>query len=114
MKRFVLPMKVQSQNKSHYSHWRKAHANKKKWQNVCATIMGTNNPRKKGHTQVLIISNRNRILDEGNFVGGCKPLIDCLTELGWIEDDRPGLFSCTYKQEKVKPPQPHDTIVVIY
>jgi Holliday junction resolvase RusA-like endonuclease len=39
-------------------------------------------------------------LDHDNLVGGCKPLVDALVKVGLIADDRPGLVTVTYEQER--------------
>jgi hypothetical protein len=42
-----------------------------------------------GRVTVRITSFRVRLLDSDNHAGGCKGLIDCIKELGLIEDDSP-------------------------
>ena len=37
-------------------------------------------------------------LDEGNFVGGCKALVDILVRAGLAEDDSPDWISIEYEQ----------------
>jgi hypothetical protein len=39
-----------------------------------------------------------REYDFANFVGGAKPLIDCLIDHGLIYDDDPKHFTCEYEQ----------------
>lgn len=39
-------------------------------------------------------------LDHDNLVGGCKPLVDALVKVGLLADDRPGLVTVTYEQER--------------
>ncbi len=52
------------------------------------------------HVQFIrLIPKRGRLLDHDNFVGGLKPLRDCLIEQGWIyDDDKPNLRAY-YKQD---------------
>lgn len=38
-------------------------------------------------------------LDQGNLVGGCKPLLDALKDLGAITDDSPKWLKDTYVNE---------------
>lgn len=52
-----------------------------------------------------------RDYDYGNLVGGCKPLLDAMTELGFIVDDRPSMLSDYYFQERS--PTGVDNIVII-
>lgn len=42
-----------------------------------------------------------RLLDLDNFAGGCKALIDCLKEAGFLADDDPGSVEITFAQVKV-------------
>lgn len=42
---------------------------------------------------------RNRIMDEDNFRGGCKSIMDLLTYRGWIWDDDPGHIRPKYTQD---------------
>ena len=50
--------------------------------------------------KVKIQSNRTRLLDVDNFVGGCKPIVDALKEYGLIEDDSPDKVKVEYEQKK--------------
>ncbi|TVR43524.1 MAG: hypothetical protein EA402_09485 [Planctomycetota bacterium] len=48
--------------------------------------------------KLLIRSYRNRLVDYANLVGGAKPIPDCLQRLGYLEDDSPRWFECSYEQ----------------
>ena len=54
----------------------------------------------KGHRFVRIVRRGPRDLDDDNLSGGCKSLRDALKFVGLIEDDRPGLVTVDYKQER--------------
>lgn len=43
-----------------------------------------------------------RLLDLDNFAGGCKALIDCLKEAGFLADDDPGSVEITFAQVRVR------------
>jgi len=51
---------------------------------------------------VKFISYRVSLLDEDNFNGGLKPLIDCMKEMDIIYDDAPDFFSYEAEQVRVK------------
>lgn len=53
-----------------------------------------------GHRFVRIVRRGPRTLDHDNLVGGCKPLVDALVKVGLLADDRPGLATVTYDQER--------------
>lgn len=65
-----------------------------------------------GHVRAEICSYRTHLLDYGNLVGGAKPIPDCLKALGYIRDDRPSLFTCTYTQVRCKPSEVRTTITL--
>lgn len=41
---------------------------------------------------------RQRPYDEGNFIGGCRPLMDALVTHGWLVDDTPEWLTASYTQ----------------
>ena len=43
-----------------------------------------------------------RLLDLDNFAGGCKALIDCLKEAGFLAYDDPGSVEITFAQVRVR------------
>lgn len=56
-----------------------------------------------GARNVRILRRHRRTCDEldhDNLVGGCKPLVDALVKVGLLADDRPGLATVTYDQER--------------
>ena len=52
--------------------------------------------------QVKITRFSTRLLDYGNLVGGCKPLLDAMKLSGLIVDDAPKWINDEYFQEKCK------------
>lgn len=49
---------------------------------------------------VFIVSYRPRLLDDDNFHGGCKPLIDSLRYAGYLKDDNRDNVRVWYEQIK--------------
>ena len=48
---------------------------------------------------VRIVRSKRYLLDRGNFVGGCKPLLDAAIRRGLIKDDREEWLDDHYRQE---------------
>lgn len=61
---------------------------------------------------VVIVSLRQRLLDEDNLFGGCKFLIDCMRP-HLIPDDAPHATAFKVKQVKVSKPEEECTLVQI-
>lgn len=55
--------------------------------------------------RVTIVRHGKRLLDPDNLVGGAKPLIDAMRDLGLIVDDDPAHLELTVKQQKAKEPK---------
>ncbi len=51
---------------------------------------------------VFIVSYRPRLLDDDNFHGGCKPVIDSLRYAGYLNDDDRANVRVWYEQVKCK------------
>lgn len=45
-----------------------------------------------------IVRSRRYLLDRGNFVGGCKPLLDAMIRQQLLVDDREALLEDVYEQ----------------
>jgi hypothetical protein len=67
----------------------------------------------KCHVRMEVHSYRNRVLDDANFRGGCKGLVDNLKTLGYLHDDAPKYFFCDYFQHQV-PRIAERTVLVIH
>ncbi len=55
---------------------------------------------------------RKRAYDYGNLVGGCKPLLDAMSRVGLIVDDRPSMLADYYFQKKSSDGTDHITILI--
>lgn len=82
---WTIPRRIESQNKFQWRHWRYYATYRKSWGKVLALIAGRSTCEE--FRRVRITSHRVRLLDEGNLVGGAKPIPDALVALGWLVDD---------------------------
>ena len=62
------------------------------------SVLGVNDKQPNRFTYMRVQCHRPKLLDYGNFVGGCKPIGDFLKHNGWIMDDDPWHFECRYIQ----------------
>jgi len=72
-------------------------------------------PRATGRRRleiVRIVRSKRYLLDRGNFVGGCKPLLDAAILRGLIKDDREEWLDDHYTQE-VDPARAGRTLITI-
>jgi len=98
----IITRKLPSQNDSMYRHWSKYTTERDAWFVLLRTQLP---PRRQAEIPVrlAIRSYRVRLIDYANLVGGAKPIPDCLIRLGYLKDDSPKWFSCTYEQFQVRP-----------
>lgn len=96
----VVRRKVPSQNASMYRHWSAYTAERDTWYVLLRAQLPPRSPP-TGAVRLAIRSYRNRLVDYANLVGGAKPIPDCLIRLGYLKDDGPEWFSCTYEQHQV-------------
>lgn len=96
----VIKRRVPSQNRSQYQHWSTYTRERNAW---FALLRQQLMPREPVAVPVrlAIRSYRTRLCDYANFVGGAKPIPDCLIRLGYIKDDNPKWFHCSYEQFQV-------------
>lgn len=97
-------MTISSQNNSTYSHWSVYKKGKDSWSMALGLLLRPVAGLRLNWSEWQITrcwAPPRRELDYGNFVGGCKGPIDCLTEAGVIRDDKPANFSCDYVQTRV-------------
>lgn len=66
------------------------------------------------YRKVKLNSYRVSLLDEDNFNGGLKPLIDCMKELKVIYDDSPKYFSYEAEQVKVSKKSDQKTEIIFF
>lgn len=95
-----IPKKVESANKHVGRATRWAYKSYRDgWYKVLALFFP---PLKKDRAvlrrYVQIVSHRKQICDKGNFIQGCKPLLDHLVKTGWIKDDNEEWLEDTYLQ----------------
>jgi len=99
--KITLPTKIQSQNKRDKLHWATRSKQRQHWYTQLRMRLKPKEPP-TALVSIRIVSYRNRLLDYANLVGGdCKPIIDCLVQLGYIKDDSPRWFTCEYQQVQV-------------
>ncbi len=96
----TIKRRVPSQNRSQYSHWSRYTKERDAWYVLLRSQLS---PIANVETQVRIAirSYRLRLLDYANLVGGAKPIPDCLIRLGYLKDDSPQWFRCSYEQFQV-------------
>ncbi len=96
----IIKRRVPSQNASMYRHWSAYTAERDAW----FILLRAQLPPRKPPTEpvrMVLRSLRTRLVDYANFVGGAKPIPDCLIRLGYLKDDSPRWFHCEYYQSKV-------------
>lgn len=105
MIRLTLPRKLPSQNDWTNKRGMGASLAYKKerdvWMVLLRSVLTPQVPP-MGRVTASITSYRTHELDYGNLVGGAKPIPDCLKRLGYIRDDCPKYFTCTYAQQKCR------------
>lgn len=98
-----VPIRVESQNKSQYAHWRVYSTYRNKWYSgivpFIAPLRGLRLPWSHWSIE-RVYTGRSREMDYGNLVGGTKPIFDSLTRNAVILDDKPSCFKCDYSQRR--------------
>jgi Holliday junction resolvase RusA-like endonuclease len=97
----TIPGQLPSLNKMLRTHWAKRAKLKKdmRWILMCA--YGTPPPdgnRKRLCHLVITVYQKTRRFDEDNLHGACKPVIDCLKEMGFIYRDSPKWLDLDIRQ----------------
>lgn len=69
-------------------------------------------PRAVGPRRLTICRYAGRDYDYDNFVGGCKLLLDTLVDEGLLQNDSTAQVLATYRQERRRPGQRHDLVLV--
>lgn len=64
------------------------------------------------HKRVTIERFGVRHIDQDNFVGGAKPLLDAICNVGLIWDDSPKCVSVSYVQHKSSPKQVRTRVTI--
>lgn len=102
MDRILLPIKIKTRNEIDKMHWADKPKLKNEYKILIRNQMRLNNIQKidSGKVKLSITSYRKRLLDQDNLIGGCKQLIDGLTDEGFIVDDDPDHLCLSVKQYK--------------
>jgi hypothetical protein len=89
--------KLPSQNETLYRHWKAYTTERDAWFVLLRAQLAPCKPVDYP-VRMAIRSYRTRLIDYANLVGGSKPIPDCLIRLGYLKDDSPRWFECTYEQ----------------
>jgi hypothetical protein len=93
----IIRRRVPSQNASMYKHWSAYTKERDQWFILLRQQLPPRSPPDHP-VRMQIRSYRTRMVDFANFVGGAKPIPDCLIRLGYLKDDNPHWFACEYQQ----------------
>jgi len=97
----MIPGRLPSLNEMLRMHYRKQMRLKKdmKWVLTCAygTPLPDGNRKRLCHL-VITVYQKTRRFDEDNLHGACKPVIDCLKEMGFIYRDSPKWLDLDIRQ----------------
>lgn len=94
-----------SQNKLNKLHWSAVRGRggyRDEWYWHVKLAIGTHNKPREEFCYVRIVRIAKRHLDQDNFIGGCKYLLDGLREFGHIKDDSTKCVKVIYEQKKPK------------
>jgi Holliday junction resolvase RusA-like endonuclease len=100
-----IPRATPSMNATRWKHWRVAHREKHLWQleiRVARIRAGCFDPKPPQRAKVTI-ERHGRVLDEDNFVGGLKSVIDSLRHEKLIQDDTAAHMELVPRQISGKP-----------
>ena len=113
IKHLTIPLRVPSSNKWTFGSRFAYTEHRDQWYKAIGSILGKRDSPAHPYVQAVLISERNRILDYQNLVGGAKPIPDALKHLGWIVDDDPTHWSCVYIQSKVARKDEQTTLLLM-
>ena len=101
----VHELEVKSQNAYHGirgADIRKYKADRNRWEWLFYAKMTAGKiPKAKRFRRARITrfcKTKRELYDYGNFVGGLKPVVDAMKNVGLIVDDRPSMFFAGYRQ----------------
>lgn len=99
---YRLPFATPSQNVYQRWHW----AQKKRFRDQCqmhlevqCRLSPHGRPPRNVKMHVCVTRHSAGVLDYGNLVGGCKPVLDALVRVGLLVDDSPKWVTEAYQQE---------------
>lgn len=113
MIRFVLPEPTPSQNKTLRKHWGARKKIAERWATLLAVAGAARAPGATGRRRMTIERHCTGTLDNGNFIGGCKELIDELVKFGLLVDDKPKYLEDHYLQVLIRRPQKPFTVITL-
>lgn len=96
----VVRRRLPSQNRSQYAHWSRYTKERDAWFVLLRAQLPPRHPVVEP-IALAIRSYRMRLCDYANLVGGAKIIPDCLVRLGYLKDDAPQWFKCSYEQIQV-------------
>lgn len=110
----TIPEATPSRNKFHHKHWRVESASKKRWglMILVAAKLAKAAPA-QGMRRVRIDRYGSRRLDEDNFIGGAKGILDSLKEQKLIIDDNADGIELLWRQMKPEPRQKAFTTITL-
>lgn len=100
----VIRRRIPSQNHSTYRHWSHYAKERTAWFVLLRSQLPPCHPVQEP-VRMAIRSYRTRLVDYANLVGGAKPIPDALIRLGYLKDDGPQWFRCSYEQFQVRKPE---------
>jgi len=99
--RWFVPQKIESDNKFKFAaKWWAYRRYASRWYHILSMVIASAPLEVTSYARVRIHSLRARLLDEGNLVGGAKPIPDYLVKAGWLVDDCPEWCRVTYTQDR--------------
>lgn len=109
-----LPEPTPSRNQFHHKHWRVEHTAKKRWGKMIAiAAMHARTLPAIGKRRVRVDRYGMRRLDEDNFIGGLKGILDSMRELGLLVDDNAASLELLCRQLRPEPRQKPFTVITI-
>ena len=100
--RLTIPLETVSQNRRDHMHWGSRSTRRSRIERLLReawlNLGCPQKPPQGSHVRLTVESHRWGQLDHGNLVGGCKSLLDALTNEGFITDDKPEFITDSYTQ----------------
>jgi len=100
----LAPIRVVSLNVWKNADWRVYHKEREKWLKYLSLVIpnGVHHDNFRYVSITVYHKNYARFYDQDNLIGGCKPVVDCLKELGWIFDDTRNWVRVWYYQTRIE------------
>lgn len=114
--RQVIPLEIESDNKfknqmGRGSFWRYQKYKNMWFDTIALFFRQKTADKKKMYVEITrVYAKPKRAFDKGNFISGCKPVLDSLKKQGYIWDDSPKWIDDQYLQ---MPGLNNETIIVI-